>query len=800
MNAQQHLRAWTERLIAFCVRRPWTVVALHLVAFLGFGHFAGLVKVGVNVEDFFPREAESRRRYDRMAELFPDDSWGTILVSCPDPWRASVLRRVKACEDGLKTRELVYRTQSVLTVKEVWSRPHPGTGELQLTPEPLMSAEEPAERRREIWRNLGVDPRFRGNLVDTSRDILALRVQMIPAKKNDADARRAFRAIVLAASDALQTELREDAKGASGGGAPGEIRVIPTGLPIIRAAYVELVEADVALLMPVASLLTLIVLALLFRRVGDVVLPLLVVEVAIVWTLGTVGVMGKVLNQILQTVPLIILVVGVSDSIHLVHRVNDRLAEGEGPDFEPDLILACREMALACLLTSVTTIVGFLSLITTNIETIVDFGIITACGILWAFIVTITLLPALTSLRLRLRRFRGKDLRPPSTGASLPVAFVERIVDHRGAVLAGVTALALVAAFLCGWIDTTAYVFDDLSPETRTAKEIREADQLYSGILPLAVFFEGPQSELREPETLAAMARLRRGLTELPHIEVARSLDLVVRRANHVFFDLDPAMDRLPERRRVVSDFLLILPRDMGEEFQERDKAVVTARTMDLGSRRLRPLLAKVDGLIEREAPALAERGIAVSLTGTTPLVQEVYDSILGSLWSSVLASLIFMALLFRGLFGSLRAMVAALLPNILPMLLLAASLVLYGIPLKPSTVIIFSTAFGIAVDDTIHVIARFREERARGVARLLAIQRTATGTGAAVVTTSLVLAAGFLVLTLSSFDGLAHLGLLFATGLVAALLSDLVFLPALLAATDVEFGGVGQADPGAGR
>jgi uncharacterized protein len=778
VNKKPGSRSTGTRLMGSIINHPWLVIAVHLLLFSFFLVQAGHVKAGVNVEDFFPERAPSRLLYDRMAEWFPDDSWGTVLIATDKAESSKTLLAVQKFEQALLEEPLVYKVRTVLTVKDIRSKFD------TLKPEALIvDPNAKAEVLEKRWRELKADPRFGGSVMSSDGALHAVRIQIDPSRKGDAEARRAFRGVVLKRCGELEKSLKASAEKKEA------IFVLATGLPLIRAAYVELIEQDLGLLLPLALLLVGLILVLMFRSFGDICIPMIIVVVSLVWTLGTVAMMDKILNQILQVTPVIILIVGVSDSIHLVNRINDRLAEAKIGDKPKDLIIeACTEMAFACLLTSLTTIVGFLSLATTNIETIVDFGIITSAGIAYAFIITVTLLPAVIGL---LGKKAGEKRGVRSFWGPLFIKLEAFVSRSRKLILFITLCITILSIISCNWIDTNSFVFDDLRPKSELKKDIEIADKLYGGILPFTLLLEGPPDSLVEPETVKIMGELREMLTGFELIEVSRALDLTVKRAHYVWNNEDKTMNVVPNDRAMINQYLLLLPRDMANEFLKRDMAVVTARTRDVGSVRLKPMLLEIEEKLKPFRERLKKMKVTLSLTGTTPLVQEVYDSILSSLSSSVLASIIFMTVLFLFMFRSPKAVFIALLPNFLPIIWLIACLVFLGIALKPSTVIIFSTAFGIAVDDTIHFIARFRAERSAGLDRALAIQRTTSQTGAAIVTTSLVLSSGFLVLILSLFEGLSNLGLLLCLGLIIALIADLFFLPALLGLVNVDFGPV---------
>lgn len=779
------------RVLGAIVRWPKLVLALHLAITLALAIPAASVQRGLNVEDFFPRQAPERQTYDRMARLFPDDGWATVLLRPHDPTALEVLNAIEKFAERLRHEAIIYKVKTVLDVKDI-------TGNRdEIRPLALISSElrksEADLARKNRWDQIRQDERFRAALLDPAGRMHALRVQMDPSRASDSQARAELRKCLLRESAQLQSELQKLAPGDPG------IFVLPTGLPVIRAAYVELIDLDSARLSPIALGMTLLLLILMFRHPRDIAIPLLVVILTLIWTIGFLGIFGKVLNQILQMTPVILIVVGVSDSIHIVKRVHDIAREAPPEtDLKECIVTACREMTLACWLTSATTIVGFLSLVTTNIETLVDFGLFTALGVTLAFVITVTLLPAIFALWPPRASFDKSAATPEDEQGArawwepIFTALAHWTQKYRRGIHAFCLLITLLGAWSLKFIDRTAYVFDDLHPGSPLELEIRKADELYSGVLPLTLLIEGPAEAMTRPDVLRAIKKLREQLRGLPELESVQALDLTIARSHRVWNDDQPQDPILPDSQAAIDQYMLLLPQDLAYEFVKADQSVILTRCRDLGSVKLRPLLDKVEALTSSLRAELKPLGMSVSVTGTTPLVQQVYDSIVGSLISSLMVSVLFMALLFGLLFRSIKAVILALLPNLLPILLLASSLWIFGIALKPSTVIIFSVTFGIAVDDTIHFLARFRAERMSGRPYQEALERTFRQTGAAIVTTSLVLSAGFAVLCASAFGGVANLGLLLCVGIIVALLCDLFMLPALLASSEVDFGPVG--------
>lgn len=635
-------------------------------------------------------------------------------------------------------------------------------GELReaLAAQPAVRAAFGLDQALSLYAAFGVDPRpevasnplFRGTLFSADRKVTCLWV----ALKEDVRSPEARRAALAA----LAVPFRERGL---------DVRL--AGYAVVDAEYIELTKRDLRTFMPIAAGVFLLLLALRFRNVAGTLLPLLVVAVGIVWTLGLMELAGFSLSLLSSLLPNMILILAIADVIHVLERYQEDLAEA--PDRRAALGRTFRLMAAACFLTSFTTAVGFASLLTTDVPTIREFGGLTAAGIMIAYAVTLLLLGS------------ALDLLPPFPARGARGRITDRLlggiasVNERRPLLVAAAVAAAVALAAAGMLRLRRE--SSWTHDLRPANPVRRAhaffDERLSGVFSIDLVLDGPARDLgwlRKVESFQAeLARWR------------PSEQLYVRQAVG-FVDV---VKELHRARRGMKG-----PRELPSTPAELQAALALLRENEFGrmvdpafsscrvTLRVAGLTSRGIDLLERDLRALRARTpeLAVTVTGKTWLAKRAMDRVVTNmLWSLGLASAVIfgsMALLFR----SLRVGVLSILPNALPMLFTAGFMGWLGIDLSFSTVTIFSISLGIAVNTTIHYLARLRVEIALDGDPRAAMRRSIRGAGGPMVFSTTLLVLGFGAILTSNFVFTFHFGLLGGFALVTALLCDLFVTPAL--------------------
>ncbi len=558
---------------------------------------------------------------------------------------------------------------------------------------------------------------------------------------------------------ALMESLAEDLASEYAG-----VRVRVTGVPSCRVEIYNTLRSEQILFTAAGALLCFAIGWLLFRSFGAVLAVSLPPALGALWALGFAGLFGQKIDILGTVLPMLVIVIAFTDSVHLM--IDMRIERKAGLSPRDSAASAIRHLGLPCALTSLTTAIGFGSLALGNVPIVQRFGWLCAQSVLLAFLAVLTTMPLLASWMPYIGTSEagaggGRPLWTRRFGSLIGV-----VTRRPGwvAVLGGVTSLALLAVSLR--LEPDNRLTEAMPRESEAFQALIDVQEKLGGVLPLYVLleWEGEQG-LHSPTVRAALAE-----TE----ELIRGVEGVSPPASILSL-----LGMLPGGLDEPEVWLEILPAEIRSRWYRPDlgKALVTAGVSDEGTSVMSPLFAEIQsGLAKIEE---RHRGVQLDLTGTDVVargqVNRMIVDLARSLGVAVLVIFVVIAFEFRSWILGL----CSLLPNLFPLVFVGALLVFLGIPLQMSSAVLFSVLLGLAVDDTIHFLARYRREVARD--REQALERSFFAVGRAVLFTTLVLGSGFAIVLLSAVPTSRLFAGFVCVGLVAALVGDLVFLPALL-------------------
>lgn len=538
---------------------------------------------------------------------------------------------------------------------------------------------------------------------------------------------------------------------------PSDIALSLGGVPVLGETILKKLERDRLTLNPAMMLVCLLVLAFTFRWWPAVVAPLCAVGISALGVLGGLSYLGVPLTILTNIIPPLLIIVGLSDSVHLLGRYDEELLR------ESDRVVAgrraARAMLVACFATSLTTAVGFGSLAAAKTPELVRFGIAAAAGVVLAYFATVLMVPAFVTLVERRSQPRRADR---TVGLIERLVFqVTRIVLRRAWWVAGGTLSAAVLLVLCSTrVTVDARLLDAFEQHEPITILTRKLESELSGIRPLEILVES-DVDLLTPSLIAHFE----GVSDW-----ARAKPDVI--AMTGYFEVVPSPEALAatlqEGQTQSSSAWLT---------EDRRAARLTVFFKDSG---IRKTLATLEELRSRLKEGLgAELRFAYTGEAYTGSVgrDAVLRDLLYGLGFALVTIFVFLGILFR----SLPLALIALPPNVIPLLATGAYMTLRGIHLNLATVITFSIGIGLAVDDTVHIVARFREESKRLSSVRVGLLRAARGTGRAIVVTALSLGLGFSVLLFSQFVSVRQFGELIAVTVVLCMISALLVQPALL-------------------
>ncbi len=555
------------------------------------------------------------------------------------------------------------------------------------------------------------------------------------------------------------------------------------GTPVIRTAYVRLILSDLARLVPLAILISAGFFISSFRDWRQVVLGVVGIASGSAVAAAAYVASGGIVNTFTPAFMAVVIVVGTSDLVHLIHRFNDHLARmdtGTGP---PDTREAARraaaEVGTACLLTTSTTAVGFLALLSTDLPTIRMFGLGTGMGVVLTYIVAFLLVPPVLA---RIRPPTAKAQQHARRRSDRMARLGRWVMARHRRMLAGAAVVAVALVGLSTQVTVGHRILADLGPtQAGQAQAFMEAHM--GAVLPLQVDLQF-QGDARDPAAMAAVDHLTRWMRDQSLVGHALSLADLARES---WSTLSGDAGALPPSQPAAAQALLAL--ELGKEdpvprFLTADgsRTRIVARVYDEGGQATVDLVEAIEA---KAGPLLSAVGGTATVTGAAYLIQSINRTLTTQFAGSFLIALLLIGLAWLLTTRSLRRVAVALIPNILPLLAVLATMGALGIPLKPTTAMVFSIGLGIAVDDTIHFLAAYTHRRQQAGTSAEAIDYAYRTAGRSMLDTSVVLAAGFCSVAASEFQGFWLLGMLTAWSVVVALATDLLVMGPLLRVLD---------------
>ena len=554
------------------------------------------------------------------------------------------------------------------------------------------------------------------------------------------------------------------------------------GTTVGQRYYIDKMNSELLFFMALSAVLVILFLFIAFRSGWGILVPQVVIFASMIWVIGGMGLLNSPMNILLTTLPSIMFVVAMSDVIHLVSRYMDALRDGFSK-FE-SIKITVREVGFPTFLTSLTTSIGFFSLYFINVQPVKMFGLIIGIGVLLAFFLSILFLPILFYF------FPSPNIikkrKETIWGKFLPKAY-EWIMNHKkrvwiaSGIFIGFSILGMTL------LKSDNLLMDDLKANDPTKADFSYFDKHYGGYRPfeLAVNVIDTNSTAWSLNVLKELEEVESYVEDTMGVELKTSLVQslkVLTRSSHFG---DESFFKLPTKKRDVKRFrrylkiaergtLLPLFLDTTERLTR-----IQGTIPDLGNNIISARTNRFQNYLKQRD----FQHIQVRVTGSAYLLDKNIRYLSNSLIYGLLLSIGVVSVIMGLVFRSFRMVLISLLPNTIPLIFIAAIMGYLGIEVKTSTSIIFTIAFGIAVDDTIHLLGKFKFELMKGKSVPEALKHSFIVTGKAMVLTTLILCSGFLLLLFSTFMGTFNMGFLLGITLFVALILDLTLLPLLILA-----------------
>lgn len=565
------------------------------------------------------------------------------------------------------------------------------------------------------------------------------------------------------------------------------IQVHTSGMPYIRTLNAKNIVDEIGIFVGAALFITSLIFFFFFRSVRATLIALSTVLIAVMWVFGTLGLLKYEITILTAIIPPLIIVIGIPNCIYLINKYQQEILAHGNQIKSLQRVIA--KVGNATLLTNATTAMGFATFTLTNSTLLKEFGLVASINIMAVFIISIILIPILYSY---MPMPKQKHLKHHTKRwANRFVNLVAHLVRKKRVAIFS-TAVGLLVFGIIGIykIEISGSLIEDMPQKAAFFKDIRYFEKEFEGIMPLEILVNTKRKKgVMSPATLKRMDELQVYIDEQPELSKSISVVNLVKYAKQAYYNGNPDYYQLPntqERSFILSymnnakqsDNLLESYVDSTGQY-----ARITTYMKDTTTDEYNEL---EENLLKEISKVFPEDRFEVSITGKAFIFQKGTTYLVNNLILSLALAVLLISLIMVWMFRSFKMILVSLIPNLLPLIVTAGLMGYFGVPIKPSTILVFSIAFGISVDDAIHYLARYRQELVASNWKIKkSVYAAIRETGISMLYTSIVLLLGFSVFTLSSFGGTVALGILVSITLFFATLSNLLFLPSLLLSLD---------------
>lgn len=710
-----------------------------------------------SITAFFPKKSVDRQFFESYKSKFGNDNDHILISVTSDAsiFTQDFLHQVALLEEKLKTIPGIHATYSPLSIPRPERKAFGGN----ITMKKWMSVRSPSPQKDSIRL---FESGF-GPLSFVSGNKNSILILALHDENPDSETCGAI-------SDAVHSALQEF-----------HFRELHfAGKCLNQSLYIETLEIESLLFTSLAGLAIILLLWGTYRNPAGVLIPLTIIGLTVLWTVGLMVWMGESLTLISHILPVILLVIGMSDVIHLrTHYLSQTpTAENRVQAF----LYSSRTIGKATVYTSLTTAIGFLTLTTSTFQPVVELGMYASIGLSFALLLTYLISGCMVVLS------PGRPINTRLiTGAWLDLQ-LEKVYQwirrHPKQILVVSLIFCVVGVSGSLQINVNNYLLDELKADHPHQLDFRYFADQYGGARPVEIQITALSGDtLFTVEHLQEIAKVSDFIQRTWGARIFLSPDLIFQTANQVYGFGRKSFQRLPNTQDRI-DELMIGMMDSDFKIQERrwltedrQASRIQARIEDIGSHQMELFNAEFDAFVQDSIPG---RRLAYQITGTAYLMDQNSSSLAENVLIGLAIALIFIGGLFAGLMKSWKMVVISLIVNVFPLLVMAGIMGWAGIDLKISTSFVFVVAFGIAVDDSIHFLARLRRELQLHPVET-AVRNSFLHAGKAILLTTVILLGGFMTFCLSEFLGTFYFGVLISSTLLLALLADLFLLPILI-------------------
>jgi predicted RND superfamily exporter protein len=558
-----------------------------------------------------------------------------------------------------------------------------------------------------------------------------------------------------------------------------------SGMPYIRTLNAKTILDEIGLFIGAALLITGLIFFFFFRSFRATLISLLIVIIGVMWSFGLLGLLGYEITVLTALVPTLVIVIGIPNCIFLINKYHQeyQIHANKGKALQRVIT----KTGTATLMTNLTTALGFATFIATNNVLLTEFGVVTSINIIALYLLCLIIIPIFFSYTPSpIPRHLGHLEREYLT--SFMDWILRTVKDNRIGVY--ITSIILLIFGIIGIyeIRISGSIIEDMPKKTAFFDDIRFFEKEFDGVMPLEIMIDTKRKKgVMKLSMLKRMEELEKTIQEIPELAKPLSIVNLVKYSKQAYYNGNPEYYELPTSQEQA--FILSYAKNTMQNSKENvmksyvdstgQFARITTFIKDENGEKMNAIEAQIRAKADKLFPSPQYN---VIITGKASVFQKGTQYLLDNLLSSLAFAFVITSSLVLIMFRSFKMVIVSLIPNLLPLLLTAGLMGFLGIPLKPSTILVFGIAYGLSVDDTLRFLAQYRLELARNDWKIKkSVFATFNDAGISMFYTSIVLFFGFSVFMLSSFGGTVALGGLVAITLFFGMLSNLVLLPALV-------------------
>ncbi len=710
------------------------------------------IRIASSLDVFFDKSGRLYKNFTSWSKQFGSDDRIIIAWRDENLFTRQGLERIRYVTQSLEKMDFIEKVQSLSNLSDIW-----GQGE-DFYAEPLLDREIDQKDIEWIKYRVKKNPLFLKNIV--SEDLKSTSV-VVFIGKGDSERRKQAIERIIKVADSLLEGLEHHVSGSA----------------VVDYYYTEYMKQDLAKFLPIALALIFFLLLVLFRSIAGTFFPFVLIIVNLIWTMAVMYFLGFDMDNVTTIIPPIMLAISIADSVHFIATLRVYLARGIA--LLEAIWLTMQQLFLPCLMTSLTTAVGFLSLLVSKIEPIKHMGLVSSIGVVLAFIFTFTFLPGLILwfpyLLKGLNRTKNSARGQVYQGFTRLAGFV--IANYR-IILVLFLLVTSASLFYARRVTVETIMVNYFKQDTAVYKATRFIQNHFGGVQFINIsLYSEKKGVMKDPDVLKRMDELKARLLSYEKVDKVISPADYIKLMNRAMHNDDDAFFKVPSSRAMIEQYLLLYDIDDLKDYVDRkwQWANIVVRTSESSSLKLTEQARQIQAMASKLFPEFR-----VELVGRSLLEAETNQLVsIGQVRSLSLAMVMIFAMILI-VFKSVRIGLLSLVPNVVPLIMNFGIMGLLGIYLDSSTSIISAVGIGIIVDDTIHFLHSFVKNNLK-YDKEKAIIEAMQDKGPAIVFTSVILFIGFGILSLSNFSPTSDFGFLSALLMLNALLADLFFLPSLL-------------------